>query len=231
MQENFALRPKAWYTHGMNPQHPYTMPTEATPATGELAGVRRRPGGRSARVQAAVFVATIQLLQEKGYEALSFATVAERAGVHETSLYRRWKTKEQLVINAISGQVAQNIPVPDTGAFRSDLIQLLQLLRTFLQSSVGEALVQLAIVSKHAPEIDFFHQEYWRQRRALLQPVFDRAMARGEVSPQADLQLLFETLIGVFYARAFVLGESLDETLPERVVDLVLSGGGIGKSS
>src|SRR6266700_2043671 len=103
----------------MNPHHPHTTPTEATPATGESAGVRRRPGGRSARVQAAVFVATIQLLQEKGYEALSFATVAERAGVHETSLYRRWKTKEQLVINAISGQVAQNIPVPDTGAFRS----------------------------------------------------------------------------------------------------------------
>jgi AcrR family transcriptional regulator len=222
MQENFALRHKTWYTGSMNTHHPYAGSADTTPATSESAGPRRRPGGRSARIQAAVFAATIHLLQEKGYEALSFATVAERAGVHETSLYRRWKTKEQLVINAISGQVAQNIPVPNTGTFRSDLIQLLQLLRTFLLSSVGEALVQLAIVSKHAPEIGFFHQEYWRQRRALLQPMFDRAIARGEVSPQADLQLLLETLIGVFYVRAFVLGEPLDETLPERVVDLVL---------
>jgi len=214
----------------MNTQHPYSVPTEPTSATSESSGVRRRPGGRSARVQAAVFAATIQLLQERGYEALSFATVAERAGVHETSLYRRWKTKELLVVTAISSQVARDIPIPDTGTFRSDLIQLLELLRTFLQSSVGEALVQLAIVSRHAPEIGFFHEEYWRQRRGFLQPVFDRAIARGEVSPQADLQLLFEALIGVFYVRAFVLGEPLDETLPERVVDLVLSGGGSAKS-
>jgi AcrR family transcriptional regulator len=207
----------------MNTKYPYSTPAEATPVTSGSVGVRRRPGGRSARVQAAVFAATIQLLQEKGYEALSFATVAERAGVHETSLYRRWKTREQLVVTAISSQVARDIPIPDTGSFRSDLVQLLQLLRAFLLSSVGEALVQLAIVSRHAPEIDFFHREYWSQRRALLQPVFDRAIARGEVSPEADLQLLFEMLIGVFYVRAFVLGEPLDETLPERVVDLVLS--------
>ncbi len=58
--------------------------------------VRRRPGGRSARVQVAVLEATFQLLEERGYELLSIASIAERTGVHETSLYRRWKTKEQL---------------------------------------------------------------------------------------------------------------------------------------
>jgi AcrR family transcriptional regulator len=214
----------------MNTHQSHSVPGEATSAVSASAGVRRRPGGRSARIQAAVFTATIQLLQEKGYEALSFATVAERAGVHETSLYRRWKTKEHLIVSAISSQVAQDIPIPDTGAFRSDLIQLLQVLRTFLQSAVGEVLVQLAIVSRHTPEIDFFHREYWRQRRALIQPLFERAIARGEISPEADLQLFLETLIGVFYVRAFVLREPLDEPLPERVVDLVLSGGSIGAS-
>jgi AcrR family transcriptional regulator len=214
----------------MNTHHSSNEPAEATPATSESAGIRRRPGGRSARVQAAVFAATIQLLQEKGYEALSFATVAERAGVHETSLYRRWQTKEHLIIEAVSSRVAQELPVPDTGTFRSDLIQLLQLLRTFLLSPVGEALVQLAVVARHVPEVDIFHREYWRQRRVLLQPIFDRAIARGEISPHADLQLLLETLIGVFYVRAFVVREPLDETLPGRAVDLVLSGGGPGKS-
>lgn len=213
----------------MNTHQSHSVAAEAPSEVSESSDVRRRPGGRSARIQAAVFAATIQLIQEKGYEALSFAAVAERAGVHETSLYRRWKKKEHLIISAISSQVAQNIPIPDTGTFRSDLIQLLRVLRVFLQSSVGEVLVQLAIVSKHTPEIDFFHQEYWRQRRSLIQPVFERAIARGEVSPQADLQLLLETLIGVFYVRAFVLREPLDETLPERIVDLVLSGSGISR--
>lgn len=213
----------------MNTHQSHSVAGETLSEVSESLGVRRRPGGRSARIQAAVFTATIQLIQEQGYEALSFATVAERAGVHESSLYRRWKTKEHLIVSAISSQVAQNIPIPDTGELRSDLIQLLQLLRAFLQSSLGEVLVQLAIVSKHTPEIDFFHQDYWRQRRALIQPIFDRAIGRGEISSQADLRLLLETLIGVFYVRAFVLREPLDETLPERVVDLVLSGGGRGK--
>lgn len=203
-------------------------PRTASAHSNTSAGPRRRSGGRSARVRATVVAATIQLLQEKGYEALSFATIAQCAGVHETSLYRRWKTKEQLVVDAISSETAKNIPVPNTGAFRSDLIQLLQYLRSFLQSSVGQAIVQTAIVAGYAPSLNSFHREYWRQRHALLQPLFEQAIARGELSPQTDVQLLFEMLIGAFYVRAFGRREPLDETLPERIVDLMLSGVGIG---
>jgi AcrR family transcriptional regulator len=213
----------------MNTQHPGSVPANITPATSCAAGPHRRPGGRSARVQAAVFEAVISLLQEKGYEALSFATIAERAGVHETSLYRRWGTKELLVIEAVSSQVAKDIPVPDTGTLRSDLIQLLQHLRTFLQSAVGQAIAQTAIVTTHVPALCSFHNDYWHHRRAHLQIVFDRAITRGELSPQTDPQLILETLIGVFYVRIFVLNEQVDETVPERMVDLVLSGVGISK--
>src|SRR5689334_25219964 len=108
------------------PNSPLAIPTD----DGRDA-VRRRPGGRSARVQDAVFEATFQLLEEKGYEGLSIASIAERAGVHETSLYRRWKTKEQLVLDAVNHRVAQEIPAPDTGALCSDLVAVLQSLRLF----------------------------------------------------------------------------------------------------
>lgn len=76
----------------------------------------------------------------------------------------------------------------------------------------------------HRPELCAFRQEHWRHRRSRLQVLFDRAIARGELSPQTDFQLLVETLIGVLYVRFFVVNESVDETLPEQVVDLVLSG-------
>jgi AcrR family transcriptional regulator len=223
-QEFLALTCQECYTSPMDRHDPRT----ASAHYNTSAGPRRRSGGRSARVRAAVVAATIQLLQEKGYEALSFATIAQRAGVHETSLYRRWKTKEQLIVDAISSETAKNIPVPNTGALRSDLIQLLQYLRIFLQSSVGQAIVQTAIVAGHVPSLNSFHREYWPQRHALLQPLFERAIARGELSPQTDVQLLFEMLIGAFYVRAFGRREPLDETLPERIVDLMLSGVGIG---
>ncbi len=219
LQDFLALAKRMSYTECMNTHHS----ANAIPAT---PGPRRRSGGRSARIQAAVFEATIRLLQEKGYEALSFATIGEQTGVHETTLYRRWKTKEQLVAEATASLVAQDIPIPDTGALRSDLIQLLQLLRVFMQSAAGQAIIQIGIASRNVPMIGSLYQSYWRRRSALMRPLFERAIARGELSPQTDLSLLFETLVGVFYVRLSLLREQLDETLPERIVDLVLSGVG-----
>jgi AcrR family transcriptional regulator len=198
--------------------------SDATAPTCLSACIRRRPGGRSARVQAAVFEATIRLLQEQGYEALSFASIAACAGVHETSLYRRWGTKEQLVLDAVSSLLEKGFPVPDTGSLRSDLIQLEQFLCNFLLSSIGQVLMQMASASRYAPEICTFYHDYWQQHRSYLQPLFDRASARGEISPPVDCQLIFETLLGVLYVHVFLLKELLDETLPERIVDLVLSG-------
>jgi AcrR family transcriptional regulator len=224
MQENLALAGSVSYTEHMNTPHPAKL-IEASP------GPRRRTGGRSARIQAAIFEATIQLLQEKGYETLSFAAIGERTGVHETTLYRRWKTREQLVVDAVASRVAQDIPTPDTGTLRSDLIQLLQSLRTFLQSPVGQALIQTGIAAKNVSAIAAFSKDYWQRRSTLLWPLFERAIGRGELSAQTDISLLFEMLIGVLYVRLFLMGESLDETLPERIVDLVLSGVGIGSSA
>ncbi|GLV54260.1 TetR family transcriptional regulator [Dictyobacter sp. S3.2.2.5] len=206
----------------MNTPHP-NAPL-AIPTGNEKNAVRRRPGGRSTRVQVAVFEATIQLLAERGYEGLSIASIAERAGVHETSLYRRWKTKEQLILEAIDRRVAQEIPVPDTGVLRSDLVAVLQSLRLFLQSKEGQALFQTAVATLHVPELRALRQEHWRQRCAHLQILFDRAIARGELSPQVDCQFLLEMLSGIIYMRFFVINEPVDEMLPERAVNLILSG-------
>jgi hypothetical protein len=84
----------------------------------------------------------------------------------------------------------------------------------------------MARVSRSAPSIGSFPKNYWQHRYPYLRPMFDRAVARGELSPQTDLQLLFEMLLGVLFVRTFMLGESLDETLAERIVDLMLAGGG-----
>jgi AcrR family transcriptional regulator len=219
MQGFLALTVRMQYTLSMDIHHPDSIVHKCASA-----GVRRRPGGRSARVQAAVFEATIHLLQEQGYEALSFASIAARAGVHESSLYRRWGTKEQLVLDAVSSQVEKDFPLPNTGSLRSDLILLVQFMRNFLLSCVGQALIQMANASRYSPDICAFHQDYWQHRHPYLQPLFDRAAERGELSSQADCQLIFEALLGALYVRAFLLREALDETLPERIVDLVLSG-------
>jgi AcrR family transcriptional regulator len=208
----------------MNIHHPDRVSDNRAPATSPFGSVRPRPGGRSARIQTAVFEAALCLLEEKGYEALSFASIASCSGVHEATLYRRWKTKEQLIIDAITSRVAQDISVPDTGTLRSDLIEILQSLRIFLQSALGQAIVQAAVATVHSPELCAFRRDYWHHRRAHLQILFDRAIVRGEFPSQADPQLFLETLICVLYVRLLIVNEVGDEGLSERIVDLVLPG-------
>lgn len=124
--------------------------------------------------------------------------------------------------------VVQDIPIPDTGALRSDLIQFLQRLCVFMQSTSGQAIIQIGLASRNVPTIGSLYQNYWQQRSALMRQLFERAIARSELSPQTDLSLLFEMLVGVFYVHLSLLQEPVDETFPERIVDLVLSGVGEG---
>src|SRR5580693_4679657 len=83
--------------------------------------VRRRPGGRSARVRQSVLDATLTVLSEEGVDKLTVADIAERSGVHETSIRRRWGTKENLICDALLNYSEVHLPIPDTGSIRGDL--------------------------------------------------------------------------------------------------------------
>lgn len=185
---------------------------------------RRRLGGRSARVRAAVFEATLQVLQERGYELTSIAEIAGRAGVHETSIYRRWGTKAALLVESVLARTEEVIRVPDTGTLRSDLVQLLQELRTFFQSPLGAAIMQLLVSTAGDPEMTSARQIYWSRRFAMVKVIFERAVQRGEMVASVDPQLLTEILIGPLYVRLLLTNEPLHKDLPEQIVDLVLHG-------
>src|SRR4051794_12952320 len=98
---------------------------------------RRRPGGRSARVQEAVLAAVLHELVESGYGSLSFDRVAERAGVHRATLYRRWTGKEALVAEALLAQAARDVPMPDTGTLLGDLRALVHAIVANITAPLG----------------------------------------------------------------------------------------------
>ena len=85
----------------------------------------RRTGGRSARVHTAVLAATIDVLLDRGIDGLTIAEIAERAGVHETTVYRRWGTKANLALEAVLSTSILEIPAPNTNSLRGDLLALL----------------------------------------------------------------------------------------------------------
>jgi AcrR family transcriptional regulator len=182
--------------------------------------VRRRPGGRSARVRQAVLDATLELVGEQGADALAVSEIALRAGVHETSIYRRWGTREDVIIDALLSNSEQLLPIPDTGSLRSDLIAFAVSLDAYLNSALGGALVR-ALVSSGT---DAMREQFWEGRYALASQMITRAIQRGEVPASTDPQLALEALVGPIHFRTLLTREPADEQFATRLVDLLLEG-------
>jgi len=170
-----------------------------------------------------VLQAAFRLLVKKGIDALTIGEVAARAGVHETSIYRRWGTKYALARDACLHEAEEAAaPIPDTGSLRSDLIALLEGLVGILDSPRGRVLLTLSL-SQHPHDVAARHA-YWRRRFGLLRTVFDKAVSRGEFPRRADPIQCLETLIAPLYLRVLITGEPLAEWPSEDMVDRVLSG-------
>jgi len=191
------------------------------PAAGS-ASKKRRLGGRSQRVQESVFAAAIDVLLDNGFEGFRVADVAVRAGVNETSIYRRWGSRERLLIEALLGRVAVDLAIPNKGSLRSDLVAFMHELLSFLRSPVGIALLQFGAISINRPEFSSYRQKFWMTRLARIQVIFERAIERGEIPAGVDVSLMLELLVGSIYARMIITGQPPSREMAERSVDIVL---------
>jgi AcrR family transcriptional regulator len=183
----------------------------------------RRTGGRSARVRQAVLRATLDALPADGADDLSIRAVAQRAGVHETSVYRRWGTRANLILDAVLSEVQAAVPVPDTGSLRSDLLALLSAVAAFITTPPGQLLLRLALRDDQPGDHDVRGQ-FRAERFTTGQTLLQRAQDRGELRPGLDSRLITETLLGALYARLLLTREPIDDTLTGHVADLILAG-------
>lgn len=182
----------------------------------------RRPGGRSLRVRRAVLDATMQVLVEDGVDAATIPAIAERAGVHHTSIYRGWPNRGALIQEAIVGAVDTATPVPDTGGIRTDLIQALIEVRRLLQSPLGAVLLDLA--RSRDETLAALQRTYWDARLDRGSVIVERAVARGELPAATDHRLVFELLVGPLHARTLLSRGNLDSIRVDVVVDVLLDG-------
>lgn len=183
---------------------------------------RQRPRGRSARVREAVLKSAFDVLVENGFENFSISDVATRAGVHETSIYRRWGSRQALALDASLHFADDAISVRDTGALRSDLIALMQSAVALLGSPRGQAL--LAVVELHDDAMQRVKRDYWQKRFERLLPIFVRAVERGEFPTDADPVIFIEALIAPLYFRLLVSMEALHDWPLAAQVDCLLRG-------
>lgn len=190
---------------------------------------RTGPIGRGPKVRAAVLAATLAELAETGYAALTIETVAQRAGVHKTTVYRRWKDRETLVSDAVTDHVASDIPIPDTGTIEDDLRELARLLIEAHTRPMGQAILA-ALYSDAArlPEVTEVRRHLFADRFRRAEPVVTRAVQRGHLPAATDPTLLIKSLIAPIYLRLLVTSEPIDDTTAEHAAELTLAAARAG---
>lgn len=184
----------------------------------------QRTGGRSARVRQAALDGALQELVEAGYADFSMAGVAKRAGVHETTLYRRWPRREDLIIDAAMHFADERLPVPDSGNLEADLRTVLGNISKLIESPVGQALLSASIALQGVEEFQALILDFWQQRIRTGQVVFERAIERGEWPADFDRAETFTELLGPLLARRYLLQQPLTRAVLEARVRAVLKG-------
>jgi AcrR family transcriptional regulator len=174
-------------------------------------------------VHTAVLAATIDVLLDRGIDGLTIAEIAERAGVHETTVYRRWGTKANLALEAVLSTSILEIPAPNTNSLRGDLLALLRGVATFARTPLGEILLRIAL-RQDLPEYDDARATFWAERYKVAYAALERAEARGELRPGVDYRLTYQMLIGPLHEQLLVAKEPLYDGFLESVVDQLLTG-------
>ena len=169
-------------------------------------------------------------LATAGVDHVTIAGIAARAGVHETSIYRRWVTKEALLLETAQEQTARGVSQPDTGSIRGDLIALVFSLDAFLSSPIGEALLRIALNASTA-EGATARETFWLDRLSASGAIIERARSRGEIRPTVSADLLMQAVVGAVHLRVTFGGRPFDRERAEQLVDLVLAGASVPSSS
>jgi AcrR family transcriptional regulator len=156
----------------------------------------QRPGGRSARVRADVHQALLELLAEHPWEQITVPLVAERSGVHQATIYRRWGSMSALLNDVVIERLATAGPVPDTGSLRGDLERYAAMVAASLEDDMVPLILRAAVLEIR-PGRPRQPTPAFVERQRQLQAMLDRAAARGEPVPTLDE--LFELVAAPLY--------------------------------
>jgi AcrR family transcriptional regulator len=187
---------------------------------------RRGPGRpRDARVDAAILDATLALIVEHGVEALRVDDVADRARVGKAAIYRRYRSRDQLLTAAIATLVGE-ITIPDTGSTKDDLLALMHdAVQVYGSAPAAQAMPALIAAMNRDPALARTTREgFLATRRDALEQVLNRAVNRGDLCADLDIELALDVLGGPLFYRLLVTGGPIDTQLAEGVVDLLLQG-------
>ncbi|MEN8653640.1 TetR/AcrR family transcriptional regulator [Streptomyces sp. 21So2-11] len=202
---------------------------EAAPSGPEATPGSVRPGGRTAKVRAAVLDATQDALVEQGFHGLNMDRVAAGAGVGKTTVYRRWGSSVGLIADLLRDMAEQSLPAADTGSLEGDLLTNARLVRQTLTDPRMGAVFQAVIAAaacdaQCATALNGFYATRIREWA----PCVERAVERGEVPAGTDAGEVIRAVSAPLYYRFAVSREAVAEADADRAAGAALAAARAG---
>jgi AcrR family transcriptional regulator len=190
-----------------------------------MSETNRKPNERAERSKKAILDATRELMNAGGVRTLTVEAVAARSGVAKTTIYRRWRDKWELALDAVMIDMLPRFANPiDVGDTRKELITFVDSV-TKLWASPPYGPAMQGLISEIATEPELarvYREQVVEPRREQLRSVIERGIARGDLRPGTDLRLVHELLLGPILYRLLLSGPPLDRKLTTSLVDAVL---------
>lgn len=180
---------------------------------------------RSQDAHDAVLAAAAELLEEVGYQGITMEGVARRADVAKSTVYRWWKSRPTLVMDAYRQTIEQRMPVPDEGGVREDLTAFVAALYGVSAHPLRvRALRGLMAEAQLDPAFEEVFRQWVETRRAVVKELLTRGLDRGELPAGADLELAADQVFGTFWYRLLVGHAPLDPAEAAHHAERVLDG-------
>ncbi|MFE9632380.1 TetR/AcrR family transcriptional regulator [Streptomyces sp. NPDC006463] len=172
-----------------------------------------------------IFTACLDLLTAQGYDGLTVEGVAQRSGVNKTTIYRWWPSKSELLRDALLHSGTLSLEPPDSGSLASDLTALATQIETLLDSPRTRPVVEAALVGavRH-PAMRELVTHFLEDRLGRHQPIFTRAVERGELPADFDPALLVDAMTGALWIRLLVRRKPVESGFTDRLISLLLDG-------
>lgn len=180
---------------------------------------RKRPGGRNEVVRRAVVAAVLDAIRDHGLE-FNHVDVAERAGVHHTTVYRRWPAKADLLREAMGEQYRQ-LELRRTGDFVSDLHAICQHFAAYAAEPVQRIVFGYAIVSESTDVADLL-REYWFPLRREMEAFIQEGIDSGQLAVDTDPFLFVQLLIGPLILVPLFTRRKLQRRQVQKIVDRIV---------
>jgi AcrR family transcriptional regulator len=158
-----------------------------------------------------VLTAAAEELSTRDYADISVESIAARAGVHKTTVYRRWGSQVEIIKQALASAAGARIPVPDTGSVDRDLLLLARAVQVVLSPPQGAVTTALIVGGLASAELAEVMRQFWAVRAQAVSVIVDRAVSRGELPAGTDPAALMRTLAAPMYYQLLVAREPVTE--------------------